>query len=662
MRISDVRNSHLMSDDRAALSLMSITATVVSVETSRCHLLVGTKVRLNWFRPTTAIRRGDFVRAQIKLRKPWGTKSPGGFDYGRWLLGQGFVATGSIIHLDDVWQDNLPADKFTFSRVQFATSKFVNAGLMNAAILGDRSGVTASQWSLFRATGTIHLMVVSGLHVGVFGGIVFLVLYSVARVLPPRILRIQPRQVAMVGSILSLYILVLQTGAQPPVLRAVLMASGVMLAIMSRRNLPWPFYLCATGCVTILIHPEFIVQQGFWLSYIAVGSLLFALAPRLPHVTAIYNLILSQRILFLALTPLLGVSVGIVPIVAPLANLLVVPLMTIVTIPAGMTGVILQGFGWPIEIAELFLQLADLSLSVVLETLEIFSLDAFTLGYFSHSKAVMASLSALILLSPIALKLRLLACLGWMPLLCAPFPNIPYGEFRVQILDVGQGSSVVVDTQNHRLLIDTGAATPTGFSFSEAVVVPAIRASGQNILHSIIISHPDNDHAGGLPYLRLKYPGAKTYGVEQPCRDGKIWVQDNVEFELLVDQQGTTSNDRSCTLWISNRRTNVFMSGDISRVTEQKLIRRLPMNIDVLLAPHHGSNSSSSNKFVARLKPKIVIFSAGRNNRYDHPRKNVVQRYARRGALVYQTSKHGTIVWQSLRPERVETWRCSYRC
>jgi competence protein ComEC len=277
-------------------------------------------------------------------------------------------------------------------------------------------------------------------------------------------------------------------------------------------------------------------------------------------------------------------------------------------------------------------------------------------GYFDWGTAVMALIAGAVVLAPVPFKVRLLAVFGWLPVLLQQPVQVAVDHFRIQVVDVGQGSAAIIDTRNHRLLVDTGAGFRSGFNMLQAAVVPVLRRSGPNRIDRVLISHKDNDHAGGLPQLRNLYPQADYLGVAQRCRSGGGWVWDGVVFTVLVDKQAGTSNDASCTLVVSNGARTAYFSGDISSRVERSLLQQLPRDIDWLLAPHHGSASSSAPGFVSWLKPSVVVFSTGRRNRYGHPRPLVVKRYQRRGAAVFNTAERGAISWSSDDPDKVSAF------
>ena len=613
-------------------------------EGSSCQALVGERVRLSWYYPPGSVSHATLLRATAKLRKPWGAKNPGGFDYGLWLIGQGYRASGYVRQAEVVAFGTAPA------KLSIDVHRYVHGSLLQAILLGQRDGVRSEQWELFRDTGTIHLMVVSGLHVGVFVGVVIGLVLTVLRCVRFGAARWIPRRVALSFGVVAITLLVYQTGASAPVVRAALMAGGVAVMLCMSRAIGWWRCFLLTAVVAVLIQPQVLLQQGFWLSYAAVAGLLFYFRPRQPTSSWVRGLLACQVVLFLVLVPWLGVTVGEIPLVSPIANVLVVPVMSLVTIPLGMVGAMTVKTAFAQSFGHLCLLGADFSLELVLTLLEKLrgSLPGF--GYFDWSSMLLACFGALILLMPVARRVRMLATFGWLALLVPASSGLPEGQFRVLALDVGQGSSAIVDTRRYRLLVDAGPALPSGFNTGEAVVIPALRTTGKDVVDRILISHGDNDHAGGIDAVRQRYPGARVVGLGDDCVDGAQWQWDGVNFRVLRDASGASSNDRSCTLLIDNGTSSAYLSGDVSRVVERNLLHRLPRGIDLLLAPHHGSASSSSWKFVRRLCPGFVVYSAGRANRYGHPRADVQARYRNVGSVGLITGHAGAVWWRSDTP------------
>ncbi len=626
-------------------------AKILDVLTPNCHMLRAERIRLSWYFPDEGVQAGDILRAEVRLRKPWGAKNPGGFDYGLWLLGQGYRASGYLraVHASNVERRALRP------KLRIPATRYVYGSLLNALALGVRDGVSDQSWALFRETGTIHLMVVSGLHVGVFAGFIYLLAgfaFRLLTTLPPPW---HAHNAASMMSLLGVALLVYQTGMQAPVLRAALMVGVVIVLLMCARTAQWWRVILLVALVCVVLLPRMVLQQGFWLSYAAVAVLLFFFGQRYPRQTWVRGFVSCQAVLLVGLTPWLGVTAGEVPLISPIANLLVVPLMSLLTIPLAMAGALLLNI--VPALGHLLLSIADISLAPVMYLLESLRDQLGSSGYFAARAALQGMLAGIVLMLPVSWKLRGVALLISLSLFLSKPVLLPHGEFRVTVLDVGQGSAALVDTARHRLVVDTGPAFRSGFDTGASVVIPALRSTGPDRLDRILISHADNDHAGGAAAVAARYPTARLIGLGAACPDGLRWQWEGVDFAVLSDRTARTRNDASCTLLVSNPRRSVYFSGDIGQRVERRLLPRLPSGVDLLLAPHHGSTTSSSPRFVHHLCPRMVVYPAGRLNRFGHPRPEVVARYQRIGAVAATTGLDGAVMWRSDRPARLQTWR-----
>jgi len=285
---------------------------------------------------------------------------------------------------------------------------------------------------------------------------------------------------------------------------------------------------------------------------------------------------------------------------------------------------------------------------------------------------LLAMLGALWLFMPRGVPLRALGLLLFLPLLWPPLPRPATGAFRAWVLDVGQGLSVVVRTRYHVLVYDAGARYPSGFDLGAAVVAPSLHALGIDRLNLLMISHADNDHAGGAAAVAAAFPRARRYAGEvekmalpmKQCLAGQAWVWDGVRFRVLNPISPAPSrrdNDRSCVLLVEGGGGRMLLPGDIGKRIEPRVAAAVELGMaPVLLVPHHGSLTSSSAGFIAALRPRLAIVSAGWRNRFGHPRPQVLQRYAEAGVPVLNTALRGAIEvdFPASGPARVAaTWR-----
>jgi competence protein ComEC len=256
---------------------------------------------------------------------------------------------------------------------------------------------------------------------------------------------------------------------------------------------------------------------------------------------------------------------------------------------------------------------------------------------------------------PRGVPLRMLGALLFLPLLW-PVRHLPAtGAFQAWMLDVGQGLAVVVRTRDHAMVYDAGARYPSEYDLGAAVVVPSLYALGIDRLDMLMISHADNDHAGGASVVAAAFPAAQRYSGEPgrvrvpmaQCLAGQQWEWDGVRFRVLSPTMAmlkASANDHSCVLLVEGRAGRLLLTGDIAMDTEPSVAASLgPGPRPALQVPHHGSKSSSSAAFIAAVRPELAVVSTGWRNRFGHPRPEVMQRYADAGVPVFNTAVDGAV-------------------
>ena len=622
-----------------------------------CVDLGGRRLRLSWYFPPP-IQAGEVWRVEAQVRAPWGYQNPGGFDYERWLLGNGIDGVGYIRSGERL----LPPAANLRQRVRATVAERLaghrRGAHLRALATGDGSALTEADWSLLRRTGTVHLLVVSGLHVGLVALLGYAVGAAAARLVPVGLAWLPAGWIAAAFSLAAMTGFVWLCGAEPPALRAGLMSGLAALAFAGGRRAPAASWLALAAVMVVCVDPGAVLTQGFWLSFGAVAVLVAGFANRVPALGWGAGLVRAQMLMVLAMTVMTATVVGEVAPAAGLANLIAVPWISLVAVPlvmfslaATLAGAPFDGVGW---------LLADLSVSALLG-----GLAALGDGQ-SHPLPVplgqgLAALAALACaLRATHWRLRL-ACLPlWAAGLMVVQDRPAEGQFQVLALDVGQGSAALIDTRRHRLLFDAGPRFPTGFDLGEAVVLPAIVATGRRGLDRLIVSHGDLDHAGGAAAVLRGAPTASVWGDAadlgaKPCERGERWTWDGVAFEVLHPPQGypREGNDASCVLAVSASGQRVLLTGDISRRVEAALVADGLAPATLLFAPHHGSSSSSSKRFVEAVNPRMVFISAGWRNSYGHPHPRVVRRYQLLGSQIWMTGIDGALSWSSAAPEQV---------
>ena len=634
----------------------------------RCQLQPGQRLLVRW-RRTEAVSVGAQVEVILRLRRPWGASNPHGFNFERWLVTSGYSATG-YVRTGRVreGQSKMPLRARWVSKVDglLAAKGLVHHGTLMALVTGDGGAVPAQTWERYRRTGAIHLLVVSGLHVSVLA----LLLYGLISYPVRLVTVVQHRMFApLIGAglvCLCAMVLAWFTGLGSPVMRVALMLLGLwLLQLLPRRASIWRIWLLA-ALTSALLLPLQVFHSGFWLSYGAVAVLLAFFGPRSPSSGTVAAVVQAQAALWLGLTPLVVLLLSESSLLVVPANLLTVPIMTLVTVPTLFLGVgigMLQMFAPQMEsiaalctlllgVADFSLELIDVLLNALISALPP---QSSSIGFNNVPTVLVALLGGLMLLLPLAAYFRVGAVCAWLPLLISVESTVPPGEFCVRVVDVGQGSAAVVDTAGYRMLVDTGPRFGNR-DVGRSNILPVLRSTGPHDLNLLLLSHTDMDHAGGLDFFRRYFERIPEIGPHN-CEHGMSWRKDGVSFTTLQARGLTTDNDLSCTLLIETTEQVAYLSGDISARAEERLLAHLPANVSLLLAPHHGSKTSSSMPFVRHVSPRFVVYSAGRSNRYGHPHRHVVRRFVWERSQQFNTAVNGAIQWCSHRPGRVVTNR-----
>lgn len=644
------------------------------------------RVQLNWYDiAPVAPASGEHWRLQVKLKRPHGFANPGAFDYGQWQVAQGLGATGNVDRRADNRRLQSAGNGPSTWRTQLhdhlnrRLGDFDQRALLIALLVGDGNSISREQWATFRATGTVHLFVVSGLHIALTGG-ALLALVQLGGRLPFATSRRRWRWLGVALALPAATLYALIAGFGLPVQRALIMFAVGALAWASGHAVRPLVALLLALWLVLLFDPLAVLNAGFWFSFGVVAALLLSASGRHGERRGRFSGLSlwwrAQWAVTLASVPLLlGIGAQF-PLASLLANALAIPATTLLTLPLAFLGLIGDLFGLPG--ADLSWRLADLSLQWIWRFLVVLTelgqhwqwrpagVDAMALLF--------AAAAALLWLLPRGLPGRWLALPLLVPLLWPPSQQPPADSWRVTVVDVGQGLSVLVDEGGRRLLYDTGPGFPSGSTAAELTLLPLLQRRGIDRLDLLVISHEDNDHAGGWPTLRNALPIKRLLAGEprderaEPCRDGMQWRWQRLTFRVLHPvNERPAGNHASCVLLISDGTTSLLLPGDIDRLAEGRLLAEHKLApVTLLLAPHHGSRSSSSLTFVRAVQPRYVIFSAGYHSHFGHPHPEVVERYrnvdaarldtARSGALTFLISVDGEIELSEQRAARRRYW------
>ncbi|MES1944333.1 DNA internalization-related competence protein ComEC/Rec2 [Salinisphaera sp. PC39] len=605
-------------------------------------------VRVSWYDRPPALAPGDCWRLRLRLSAPRGSLNPGGFDYEAWLWRERIGATGYVREAERCADDaTAPLARWRHAaagRIAAALDGDPVTGLVQALSLGERGDITDDQWRVLRRTGTTHLFAISGLHVGLIAAAVFLGLRRAVPWLYPR-----PRPaaltVAAAAAALAATGYALLSGFDLPARRALIMTLAVLAAVLLRRRTA-PSRLLAVAALAVLAADPFaVLAPGFWLSFGAVAWLLYLAGGRGRPGPAFW--LRLQPALALALLPLTLYWFGEASLAGAVANAVLIPAFAVL-VPAVLLTVLaalaLPALAGPLLAALAVVLDAGWRLLAALADVPGAYLVLPTPGL---PALVVALAGAAWLLAPRGVPGRWLGVLGLLPLLLGP-PAPAHGGFRLTLLDVGQGLAAVVRTAEHTLLFDAGPRYRTGFDTGAAIVVPYLRSQGVRRLDRLVLSHGDIDHRGGVAAVRAALPVAATLGVDQaaPCRDGRRWTWDGVEFRVLHPGPGDwRGNDASCVLSVTGPGGRVLLTGDIEAPAERRLLAAHgeSLRAAVLVVAHHGSASSSSAPFLAAVAPDYALVPAGWRNRWGFPAAAVRQRLREAGAEVRVTGAQGAL-------------------
>ena len=653
------------------------------------------RLQLSWYlrgaaSDQTLPRAGERWQLTVRLRRPHGSFNPHGFDRERWLWEQGIGATG---YVRSGPRDEAPQRLAAAGRGLGAARQAVGeamaarvhdprlAGVLAALVVGDQSAIDREDWDLFRTTGVAHLMSISGLHVTLFAWLATRLIGALwrrlARPFPAVLLAVPLPLAAGVGGVALATAYALFAGWGVPAQRTVLMLALVVGLRLLGRQWPWPPLWGLAMVAVLLLDPWALLQPGFWLSFVAVG-ILFATDPagrsqprdadaqagwrRWAH--AAWGQWREQVVMTLALAPLSLLLFGQVSLVGLAANLLAIPWVTLLVTPLALLGVLFAPLwevaAWAVQGLHAWLGwLAQWSWAAVYRPI-----PPLPLAVLAVAGGVL-----LVLRAPGVFRAAGLLLL-WPALLWQP-PRPAEGRFEVMALDVGQGSAVLVRTAGHSLLYDAGPRYASGGDAGRRVVLPLLRALGEEP-DAVVISHQDSDHAGGAEVVRAAWPRARwlsSFDADpaRRCQAGQRWTWDGVHFEIVhpapaqyrADGSGALpSNAMSCVLRIDDGRHSAWLSGDLDAERETRLaLDRPDLRADLLLAPHHGSTTSSSPVLLNTLRPAVVIVQSGYRNRFGHPAPVVLQRYRERGVPWVNSPQCGAATWRSEVPQAVRCER-----
>jgi len=556
----------------------------------------------------------------------------------RGIAGQGYIkdviqplpnhVNGALLRWRSVIQDWLLQSPLTDA----------SRGLLAALIIGDKSLLNAKQWQQSIRSGTVHLLVVSGLHIGFMSLSMYWLVYALAALWPGLYGVLSRQHQAWLGAWFAGMIFALLSGWALPAQRAVIMLSvAVLFVLLNKRSSPWLGWGVALLAV-LCWQPMASLSLGFWLSF----GMVTALMASIQLGRWWQSLLMAQGRCLIFSTPLLWWQMGTISWISPLINFVLVPAMSIL-LPLLMlltlAAAIHSWFWWPLQQLLWVLEWCFFQASA----------PAWAFGFttsLSWVQVLVLIIGSVWLLLPAWIPMRFLGVL--LILACAVLQQEPSNNaLRMTAFDVGQGSAVLLQSGDASGLFDTGPRYGD-FSLMQSVILPSLRLLGIARLDQVWVSHSDIDHSGGWAVLKQSlHVSNAALPKNEICQRNQHWQLGLLSITALwpdATYPQSKTNNQSCSLLIEVAGRRILLPGDIEATVERHLLSAGLEPVDVLFVPHHGSKTSSTEDFVNTLKPRHIIVESGYRNRYGHPVKDVLERYANVNARLWHTARDGGIL------------------
>jgi competence protein ComEC len=645
---------------------------------------------------------GEVWRWPVDVQASSGQSNPGGFDLDLWLWEQGVRAVGQVdkhgpppelLRAATPWSPGMVERWRTRwrQRILAGVPDERVSGMVRGLTIGEQGAISRVDWDALRLTGTAHLAAISGMHITMMGAMCGGLLGWLWRRSIVLMRGCPAPTVARWGTLAGAVLYALLAGWGVPAQRTVWMLAVVVVLRSTGRRWPWPLTFLLAAVVVTAVDPWALVSVGFWLSFVAVGVLMWggadsAVLPGPGRLAqwrhAAVELGRTQRLATVGLAPLSLVFFQAVSVLGLAVNLVCIPWFTAVLTPLAMLGLVHEVFWRPLM--ALMLWTLD-----GLHAVSLWAWGQWQVPAVSTWAAALAVLGGAWLLAPLQWRWRLWAVpmllpLVWSTSLSQTLPPPAVGELEVMAADVGQGSAVLLRTARHSLLFDAGPISRSGDDAGRRVLLGLLRAAGVHGLDVLLLSHGDADHTGGaatvlksLPVQTMRTsllaqdplrrtPDAWGHLPEHtPCEAGQGWDWDGVRFDVIypleaVRAEGETrrDNEMSCVLRVRAHGRQVLITGDIETAQEAELVARQGregLASEVLLVPHHGSKTSSTLPFLQAVQPAVAVVQVGAHNAYGHPHPKVMARYAGQGVPTVVTPACGAWWWQSARPATPHT-------
>ncbi|MFW8589425.1 DNA internalization-related competence protein ComEC/Rec2 [Glaciecola sp. 2405UD65-10] len=630
------------------------------------ELIFTPRIRVSWFKPLKELKQGQQWRLFVKLKRPVGLANKAGFNYQKWLVSQNIVATAYVkaspsntlinnsvsyrqANIDNLLNYNLPMQKWVL-----------------ALMYGERSLLEPQDWQLLQNTGTAHLFAISGMHLGIVFSVMLLVnkglFLARATMLSHCGIQINRKPLHFILSLGVCIIYAYFAGFQIPVLRALIGLAVIALLILMGLFWRWQASILSLLSIFILLFPFAPLGMSFWFSFIAVCLIWFfmwrwPLNNRSNKVSTVWRVFAYgfalQVFLSISTIPMTALAFDSIPYISLFANIFAIPIVSLILVPLCLLCAALIAFGFQVHGILLLIDgIFEFTVDVLSQFQRYEALD--TASYAINSVIIMlgALLALLVLLPNTKARVPLIASsiLTLFTFVILNNEKPKQGQWQLSVFDVGQGSAMVIQSNNAYLVYDTGPSFKGSFSMAEAVLMPYFKSKGYPPIDKLVLSHLDNDHAGGRQILLNNLSIKDVISPLDVCNAGNNFIWQGLSFTILWPLKSVSGeeNSHSCVIKIDDGHHSVLLSGDIEKPTEQAMLAKYTkneLNASVLLAPHHGSISSSTAPFVAAVEPEYVVFTSGFANRWGFPHSLVLKRYTNVGAYKATTGTDGQITF-----------------
>lgn len=613
-------------------------------------------LRVHWYRPTAHIEAGDYLRLNLLLTPIKASFNKGLSNYEDQLFFRGIQATAVVkeFHFVENRCSWYQIDCFRADIKRWLSEAVTNVDtrpLLLALAIGDSSQLTYRHRRILAETGTQHLFVVSGLHIGLFAWACTWLFHHIGFSYHYRLL----------AAFSCSFVFAALAGLSLSVQRALLMLGCYLVLALFRRSADSYTGFSIALALVLVFNPLAVGDRGFWFSFSAVAVLLLSQCGDVSWASkqkwiGLIVTFRTQGCIFVGLSPLiLGLS-GQLPLLSVIVNLVAIPWLTLLVVPLLLIVVSARLVTASLEnqfIAaglDNLLQLSEQLVGMLWWFLE-FSAEMSPVYAFGKIELV-ASGTALLAIVLFILPLRLSA--NWLLLLSVlPLanhsPSRPQsGELYLGVFDVGQGLSVHLQTRSQDILYDTGSRSLSGSDKGQSVILPSLRLLGINKLDKMILSHSDSDHVGGVQSILQGIPVRAVIGAGfGGCTPAQVFEADGVKFRVFQVMTASSDNNNSCLLLIRGKHFTVLLTGDIEADAEYELVTQLRGSLDLITVPHHGSRSSSSPALLNHLMPDQAVIASGYQNPFGHPTARVLERYKVRSIAVLNTATSGAVSFKA---------------